>query len=866
MNRINTKIRLATLAIYCRVVVSTAFIILFLLAGINVVAGQEIGKLLFVKESQITSPLEEVMIVCSKPGIISVRDSKDLEYIRMPAEKLVRFQTGGSPGVHTVTLLSKAGKPIATGKFKMEASTSVDDGGRFGELFRLLHDGMMVYSPQGFEEVTWKGKPYRYFVNWVLDNNNTMRGMQYFSPYSRDLTDLLRENQKPDGMIWSFVQPDMQDFHYYETAYSYLGYFDRNNGAWFVRQPAENHVEYNFVNMMYQHWKASGDTEWMKKNLECAIRALDYCVTDTLKWSKRIRLLKRPYCIDSWDFQVNDEYTPEAPLSPTMVVVPGKTKFGIFFGDNTGYFEACNQLSEMLEYANRKDDAAKYFKRGKDILERLIALSWNGKYFTHFIDEDPSVIRNLGVDEKSQIAQGNMYTLNRGLPHEMNKAIIETYINLGKRLPEGSPGEWYSIYPPFEKGFTSHDEKWQYMNGGVAGHAIGEIARGAFENGYEDYASDVMIRMLDLIKKAGNRLWFAYTGSIPTPPPLPEYKTIDLSGVANMDLWDKGGPGAFKWMNATRQGNDMRGLPTGDQVFNNIKFKVIDPETNGRRSVIGISYEKGFPERAEVQINDVAKCVYLLHSSSDNIPSTFAGAVTFVYADGTEKSRNIVKFKDVTNWWFSSLKNERAGVAWSGPNPVSTKVGVCWAAIDNPEPAKKIEKLLFRAPIEGGIYAILGITLADREHYIKPKTESFGGPDNWAAANGIAALVEGLAGVKNKGLAFDRAELSPRWSSAATDSVNVNICFAASGGYVSYQYLHNPDKKEILITVTGSGNELSGHVLLPHEAILVKSVALNGKPVPFTNSVIENSKYVDFNISLDMVRNIVINYEKFDER
>ena len=85
-----------------------------------------------------------------------------------------------------------------------------------------------------------------------------------------------------------------------------------------------------------------------ERNLDCAARALDYCVTDTVRWSKRFQLLKRPYCIDSWDFQVDDEYTPDAPLSPTMVIVPGKTKFGIFFGDNTGYYEACNQLAEML--------------------------------------------------------------------------------------------------------------------------------------------------------------------------------------------------------------------------------------------------------------------------------------------------------------------------------------------------------------------------------------------------------------------------------------------------------------------------------------------------------------------------------------
>ena len=838
------------------------FVVLILFLPNSRLAGQKNGELLIVKESKVVRPLEDVLVVTDHSGTILVRDSREREYFRTKATGTVSFKAGGYPGIQSVTLLNKTGKTVAVRSFKMEAATSIEDGGRFGELFRLLHDGMLIYSPSGYEEITWKGKTYRYFVNWVLDNNNTMKGMQYFSPYSRDLVDLLRENQKPDGMIWSFIQPDRQDYHYYETAYSYLGYFDRNNGAWFVRQPAENHVEYNYVNMIYQHWKASGDTEWMKKNLDCAMRALDYCVNDSLKWSKRFRLLKRPYCIDSWDFQVDDKYTPDAPLSPTMVVVPGKTKFGIFFGDNTGYSEACFQLAEMLKYAGRIDEAATYTRRGKEILDRIIALSWNGKYFTHFIDEDPNVKRDLGVDEKSQIAQGNMYSLNRGLPHDINKAIINTYIDLKKRLPENSPGEWYSIYPPFEKGFTIHDAKWQYMNGGVAGHAIGEMVRGAYENGYEDYASDVMLRMLDLIKKAGNRLWFAYTGSIPAPPPRPEYKPLNISGQCNMDLWDKGGHGAFKWMNAEREGNDMRGLPTGDQVFEKIRFRVIDPEKNERKAVIGLSYAKGFPRIAEVPVNDTAKCIYLLHSSSDNIPSAFAGAITFRYTDGSEKSRNIVKFKDITNWWFSSLENERAGVAWSGPNPVSTKVGVCWAAIDNPSPDKKIEKLVFSAPVEGGIYAVIGITLADKEHYIRPKIESFGGPDNWAAATGMAALVEGLAGVKNTGLAFDKVGLSPRWCSASTDSAKVTICLPASDGYVSYTYKNDKAKGEISMQVTGSGNEITGHVLLPHEAISVKSVTLNGNSLLFTNSLIENSKYIDFKTMLGRVINIQISYLK----
>ena len=839
-------------------------LITLIFAFLNVLPAytQEQSQITVLQLSSIIHPLDELIVICQPAGIISISDGKGVEYFKTKISGKQSFLAGGAPGLQTARLFNIKGKLIASTTFQVVAQTNISDGGKISELFNLLHNGMLVYSPSGYEEVTWNGKIYRYFVNWVLDNNNTMKGMQYFSPYSRDLVDLFRENQKSDGMIWSFVQPDKGDYHYYETAYSYLGYFNRDKGAWFVRQPNENHVEYNYVNMIYQHWKASGDNEWMKSNLDCAARALDFCITDTLHWSKRFQLLKRPYCIDSWDFQVDDEYTPPAPLSPTMVVVPGKTKYGIFFGDNTGYFDACNQLAEMFDFSGLNEKAKKYRVRGNEILERLTALTWNGKYFTHFIEEDPNVKRKLGVNEKSQIAQGNMYSLNRGLTHDMNVAIIKTYLDLRTKLPVGSPGEWYSIYPPFEKGFGHHDEKWQYMNGGVAGHAMGEMARGAYENGYETYASGIMDSMLMLIKKYGNRLWFAYTGSIPPPPPEPTFKMIDISNKANMDIWDKGGKGVFTWMDAGQSsGNDMRGLPVGSQRFNNIPFNVIDPGKNQRRAVAAVSTKKGFPLQIEIPVNDTAASVYLLHSSSDNIPDNVAGAISFIYEDGSKTSRYLFKGKEITNWWFSSLENDYAGVAWYGPNLRSTKVGVCWAAIDNPFPYKKISKLIFDAPLEGGIYAVLGVTLSDQKHYVRPKGESFGGPDNWAAANGMAALVEGLAGVKNEGLAFDKVKFSPRWTSASVDSVNVTVQLSASKAYVAYQYHHNTEKKELEIIITGSGNEINNHILLPQNCVGVKSVFVDGQPVNFTLSKIENSSYADFNVALPMVHLLKIAYK-----
>lgn len=831
------------------------FFILIVL-NINVIAQTNLEVFQLAKNIK---PLDKITFVCPSPGTLVVKDAKRHEYIRTAADRKVTITVAGAVGWHKAFLLDKKRIRIDSTAFLVEAFTDIEDGGKIGEMYKLFQKGMLV-DGNNVSKLKWNGKEYHFFVPWVLDNNNTTKGMKYFSPYSGDMVDLFRQTQKSNGMIWSFVNSNENDFYYFETAYNSIGFFRKDHDAWFVRQPVENHVEYNFVNMMYQHWKASGNIEWMKTNLDCASRALDYCVTDTVRWSKRFQLLKRPYCIDSWDFQVDDKYTPYSPISPTMVIVPGKTKFGIFFGDNTGYFDACNQLAEMHESIGQKDKAKIYRDRANNILKRLTKLAWNGKFFTHFIDEDSTVKRDLGVVEKSQIAQGNMYSINRGLSHEMNVSIIKTYLNLKEKLPLCSPGEWYSIYPPFEKGFGSHNTKWQYMNGGVAGHAAGELARGAYENGYENYASDILNRLFKLGKQYGDRILFSYTGSIPSPPPPAKFKTLDLSTNANMDLWDKGGKGIFSWMNGNRAGNDMRGLPTGKQVFQNIPFQIADPEQNHRRVAIALAVNQGFPEKTEVLVNDTAAAIYLLHSSSDNIPATVAGAITFQYSDGTTYSQYLVKGKDITNWWFSSLENDHAGIAWSGPNPCSTKVGVCRASVINPNPSKKIIKLIFHAPLEGGIYVLLGVTLADRVPYIKPKVESFGGPDNWAAANAMAALVEGLAGVKDKGLAFSNVALSPRWASSGTDSVNVIIHYPASNSYVAYKYHHYPNRKEIQIILTGSGDEAAVHLLLPDGSSTASSVTSGNQKVQFTNSEIENSHYVDFGLKLPNVQNITIKY------
>ncbi len=333
---------------------------------------------------------------------------------------------------------------------------------------------MFADVKEGTFSIEWNGKTYHVFVPWVLDNYQTMKGMKYFMPNGRELIDIMRQSQRDDGMIYSYIQYQ-DNVDYFLTRDKFSGYSKKIGDKVFVRQPVENHPEYLYVNTIYAVWKSDDNNAWMKENLPSAEKALDYAPNDAARWSNRFGLLKRAYTIDSWDFAVNDEYTPDIGITNTMIIDPNKTKFGVFFGDNTGYIQACYNLAEMLNATGDSATAKKYIQRGDEISERLNKLTWNGHFFVHFIDEDSTVHRHLGVDEKKQLAQSNAYSINRDITHEQSKAIIESYINLKNHLPVGSPGEWYTIYPPFQKGFELHDAIWQYMNGGVGGHVAGEL-------------------------------------------------------------------------------------------------------------------------------------------------------------------------------------------------------------------------------------------------------------------------------------------------------------------------------------------------------------------------------------------------------
>ena len=114
----------------------------------------------------------------------------------------------------------------------------------------------------------------------------------------------------------------------------------------------------------------------------------------------------------------------------------------------------------------------------------------------------------------------------------------------------------------------------------------------------------------------------------------------------------------------------------------------------------------------------------------------------------------------------------------------------------------------------------------------------------------MASLVEGLAGVKESAgsEAFSKPMIAPRWGITAVDSIAVTIRYAASRGYVAYQYTRDMKKRKLIIRYTGSGNGFHFHVLLPEGIGTTKMVLKDGQPIHYQIGKIENSSYVDLDV------------------
>lgn len=329
---------------------------------------------------------------------------------------------------------------------------------------------------------------------WLRDHVYQGRGFRYFETDVTSALDAFREAQYPDGSL-----PDVLD---YPTLF-----------ATTFRKEVEADVEFLYVLGVYEAWQITGDDAWLRGHLEAMRAALNYATSDPLRWDAERGLIRRPYTIDTWDFAYGP--TTRSPddgkPAPRHWIEPD-TVFGTFHGDNTGMAQAMRLMARIEGAVGEPERAADWNARADEIMRRLNDLSWNGRFFTHFVFEDPT-FSPAGVDPAEQLSLSNAYALNRGiLDNRQGQAIIESYFS--RRDFSRAFAEWYSIDPPFPPGSYGlagrpGENPGEYVNGGIMPLVGGELARGAFRFGSEAYGFDILRRYAALTELTGaTYLWY----------------------------------------------------------------------------------------------------------------------------------------------------------------------------------------------------------------------------------------------------------------------------------------------------------------------------------------------------------------------
>ncbi len=780
----------------------------------------------------IARPLQQVTVRGIEGRTLAVLDGHGREYLRCPAaDGTVRFYVSGATGNHTLLALDEAGRICSRNSLEVKASTHIRDAqGNYSRLLDVLHDTMFRNYAH---YIRIEGKLYRYYVTWLRDHVHVLKGMKWFDEGDiKSGIELYADSQREDGMIWDkckeMAHSELQFWRDYEFAEGdFIRKIPGNPTRRWQRVPVENDVEYLFIEGLYYTWKACGDDEWMKGLLDNALAAVRYSTTDRYRWSEKFGLLKRGYTIDTWDFQHSDD---AARSGSVMRVHPERTEFGIMFGDNTGMIASCRCLAEMLRVAERVVEAREMDELADTLQVRLDDLAWTGRHYRHHVPENPDAERDVGdTDEAAQVCQSNAYSLNRGITPQQRHAIIQTYRRIRRERPETSAGEFYSIYPPFEKGFRQN--KWDYMNGGVTAICAGELARGAFENGFERYGVEILEKILEWGEYFDGYLPTCMKGAIPERPPT-KFTTVDLRGAANVDFCGDGAEGVPGWSGEGK--NDLSRMPVGKQTFEGVEFDIIDPAVNNRRAVLGLSSEEPYAGGAVVEVDSTAQSIYLVHTVTKAEP--LAGWFILQYEDGTHHTEYVRLGRHVEPWFMPApnsarIKKESKSaaplrVAWQGPNDIFENVGVFVYGWDNPQPAEKIKKIAFHAADNGAKWFICALTLSDRPAFFTPSPLSYGIPDAWGAAAVVYAMVEGLAGVIDGGVALDRAAVTPRWAAAGESAADVCIHYPASGGYVAYRWETTPNGQKLMLA--GSGREMNVRLPVDGEPA---AVTLNGSDV-----------------------------------
>lgn len=336
--------------------------------------------------------------------------------------------------------------------------------------------------------------------SWVRDHIHEMKGYRHWETDLKSFIDFLLAHQTEEGFFYEIVT-NIDDGHATFVDKDCVLY-DEKNKLVYIRLELEADVEYLIVEGAVRIYKATGDEKWIKWALPRLEKAIDYITSAPKRWDAERGLVKRTFTIDTWDFTygypaTNRRISEGMPMS-------------IMHGDNSGVYQAMEQLAWLNRRFGKVKKAEKWEKRAEKLLESINKYLWNGKFYTHQLHLNHEGAP--GVDETKVLSLSNSYDMNRGICTQEQKDKIIGEYQL-RRKTSGAFAEWFSVDPPYCPGFGDVTNRRHlagtYINGGIASFTAGELARAALNCGHEEYGWDILCRLRELVKRDGD-LYFLY--------------------------------------------------------------------------------------------------------------------------------------------------------------------------------------------------------------------------------------------------------------------------------------------------------------------------------------------------------------------
>lgn len=479
----------------------------------------------------VAQPLQPLTVVVAIPNgpsgtaTLVVADAKGQQIVVMPitltyGQASLNIVPRGARGWHSGVVVDSYGQTIAQNSqlYQYEPQTGVQTGipqyDQFIPAAMTIMRGAVLDQTFGDMPVHGYRSPDSPLI-WLRDYVYQMRGARYFDADVVSAINAFAREQYADGSFPDFLPRAP----WADTAY---------------RTPVEADVEFIFVQGVYQAWQAGAGDDFARMHLGAMRRALTYTLQDPNRWDAAKGLVRRPFTIDMWDFEVAQADAPRHGID-------ANTRWGIFHGDNTGMIQALRMLATIEERVGDVGLAGVWRSVADGMQDRLNLTSWNGNFYRHFVFDQPTNIP--GVDLDAQLSLSNAYALNRGvLSDAQSAAILNTYIS---RRRVDSFAEWYSIDPPYPAGTIamggrSGEQPGTYVNGGIMPHVGGELARGAFRNGYATYGfANLDYYWAGMLSRGRSFLWYAPDGA---------------EGVGTPDTLSTDGWGAASMLNAFIEG------------------------------------------------------------------------------------------------------------------------------------------------------------------------------------------------------------------------------------------------------------------------------------------------------------------------